>query len=261
MAVCESCGAQIQEGLTVCPQCGKPIVKMKTSLELKGENGRKAVKAKSFSPSDNYGDIFDGNSVGGTEPVKITKEAIKENKQVNSGPKKTSGVAKFFSMLLKIVIVAAIGFGIYYFVTNVVMKKEGPETYQEVLDIFKAAVNENDEEKLLSLVPEYITANKALVDDIMPQVEETQYTTITVIKETTWTSADLSEFNDRIQLEHGKTVDAKEGVTLKLGLRGKMLNKSGIPISYMEVELDFVKLKGIWYPNIEMMQNELFKQD
>lgn len=258
MAVCESCGAKIQEGLTVCSQCGKPMVKMKTSLSLKGENGKKAVKAKAFSPADDFGDIYDDNSIGGKEPVEITKEDIKEKKAEQSGPKRPSGVAKFFGILVKLAILAVIGFGIYYLITEVIMKPKGPETYQAAIDVFKAAVNENDEEKLLSLVPEYITANKALVQDIMPMVKETEYTTITVIKETKWSSADISKFNDRVQMQHIETVDAKDGVTLKLGLRGNMKNASGIPISYMEVEIDFVKIRGVWYPDIEMVKEKLF---
>lgn len=261
MAVCESCGAKIQEGLTVCSNCGKPIVKMKTSLSLKGENGKKAVKAKAFSPTDDYGDIYDGNSVGGTEPVELTKEDIKENKPSHSGSNASSGIGKFFGILIKLAIVAAIGFGIYYLFANVILKPKGPETYQEALDVFQEAVNENDEEKLLSLVPEYITANRAFVQDILPLVEETEYTTITIIKQRKWSDTEVEAFNDRVQMEHIETVDAKDGVTLKLGLRGKMLNASGIPISYMEVELDFVKIRGVWYPDIEMVKNKLFTKN
>ena len=44
MAVCESCGARVQDGITICPECGRPVVKMKTSLGLKGENGKKPVQ-------------------------------------------------------------------------------------------------------------------------------------------------------------------------------------------------------------------------
>ena len=61
-------------------------------------------------------------------------------------------------------------------------------------------------------------------------------------------------------MQHIETVDAKDGVTLKLGLRGKMKNASGVPISYMEVELDFVKISGVWYPDIEMVKAKLFTE-
>ena len=52
MAVCESCGARVQDGFTICPECGRPVVKMKTSLELKGENGKKAEKQRAYTPTD-----------------------------------------------------------------------------------------------------------------------------------------------------------------------------------------------------------------
>ena len=71
----ESCGARVQDGITICPECGRPVVKMKTSLGLKGENGKKPVQQRAYTPTDDYGDIYDGNSIGGTDPVKITKES------------------------------------------------------------------------------------------------------------------------------------------------------------------------------------------
>lgn len=64
MAVCESCGARVQDGITICPECGRPVVKMKTSLGLKGENGKKPVQQRAYTPTDDYGDIYDGNSIG-----------------------------------------------------------------------------------------------------------------------------------------------------------------------------------------------------
>lgn len=258
MVECESCGAKNIDGVTICAQCGRPIVKMKTSLSLKGENGRKVEKAKAFSPTDDYGDIYDGNSVGGTDPVELSKEDIKEKKSSESGPRKATGVKKFFGIVIKLAILGAIAFGIYCFITQVILKPKGPETYKEALDIFKEAVNENDEEKLLSLVPEYITANKGFVQDILPRVKETEYTTITIKEEIPWTDAQVSAFNDRVQMEHIETVDAKAGVTLKLGLRGKMKDKNGTELTYMPVELDFVKIRGVWYPDIEMVKEKLF---
>ena len=44
-----------------------------------------------------------------------------------------------------------------------VLKPNGPETYEDAVKAFQTAVNEDDSEKLQALVPEYITANKALV--------------------------------------------------------------------------------------------------
>ena len=63
MAVCESCGARVQDGITICPECGRPVVKMKTSLGLKGENGKKPVQQRAYTPTDDYGDIYDGKII------------------------------------------------------------------------------------------------------------------------------------------------------------------------------------------------------
>ena len=168
MAVCESCGARVQDGITICPECGCPVVKMKTSLGLKGENGKKPVQQRAYTPTDDYGDIYDGNSIGGTDPVKITKEDVKEYKELNKKQGGGSGVGKVFGTIFKFIIFAAIVFGIYMFVTKVVLKPNGPETYEDAVKAFQTAVNEDDSEKLQALVPEYITANKALVEEILP---------------------------------------------------------------------------------------------
>ena len=159
MAVCESCGARVQDGITICPECGRPVVKMKTSLGLKGENGKKPVQQRAYTPTDDYGDIYDGNSIGGTDPVKITKEDVKEYKELNKKQGGGSGVGKVFGTIFKFIIFAAIVFGIYMFVTKVVLKPNGPETYEDAVKAFQTAVNEDDSEKLQALVPEYITAN------------------------------------------------------------------------------------------------------
>ena len=261
MAVCESCGARVQDGLTICPECGRPVVKMKTSLGLKGENGKKPVQQRAYTPTDDYGDIYDGNSIGGSDPVKITKEDVKEYKEQNRKQGGGSGVGKVFGTIFKFVIFAAIVFGIYLFVTKVVLKPSGPETYEEAVTAFQTAVNEKDSEKLQALIPEYITADKALVENILPYVNNTNYTSIKIIKATEWNSTQVDEFNDKIQVEHGKTADAREGVTLKLGLRGSMKDTNGVLRQYMEVNIDFIKIKGVWYPDIEQVQTQLFKQE
>lgn len=260
MAVCESCGAHVQDGVTICPECGRPVVKMKTSLGLKGENGKKAEKQRAYTPTDDYGDIFDGNSVGGSEPVTITKEEVKEYKELNRKQSGGSGIGKVFGTIFKFVIFIAIVVGIYFFVTKVVLKPNGPETYKEAVTAFQIAVNEDDSEKLQNLVPSYVTANKALVEDILPYVQETNYTSIKIIDTQEWSSSDVDTFNDRIQVEHGKTADAKEGVTLKLGLRGTMKDINGVRRQYMEVNIDFIKIKGVWYPDMDQVKDQLFKQ-
>ena len=61
-------------------------------------------------------------------------------------------------------------------------------------------------------------------------------------------------------MEHGKTADAKEGVTLKLGLRGTMKDINGVRRQYMEVNIDFIKIKGVWYPDMDQVKDQLFKQ-
>ena len=261
MAVCESCGARVQDGITICPECGRPVVKMKTSLGLKGENGKKPVQQRAYTPTDDYGDIYDGNSIGGTDPVKITKEDVKEYKELNKKQGGGSGVGKVFGTIFKFIIFAAIVFGIYMFVTKVVLKPNGPETYEDVVKAFQTAVNEDDSEKLQALVPEYITANKALVEEILPYVQETNYTSIKIIDTSIWGTSEVDAFNDKIQLEHGKTADAREGVTLKLGLRGTMKDCNGVKRQYLEVNIDFIKIKGVWYPDIEEVQDQLFKQN
>lgn len=262
MAVCESCGARVPDGTTICPECGRPVVKMKTSLELKGQNGKKPVKQTAYTPSDDYGDIYDGNSVGGTEPVTITKEEIKEQKELNqkhgSG---NSGIGKVIGTIFKFLIFVGIVFGIYLFVTKVVLKPNGPETYEEAVTAFQVAVNDSDKDKLLALVPEYITTNKALVEDIYPYVQDTNYTSVKIIKETVWSSSEVDKFNDDTYTEHAKEPNAKEGVTLKLGLRGTMKDTTGVTRQYMEVSIDFMKIKGVWYPNMEQVQNLLFKAE
>ena len=207
------------------------------------------------------GDIYDGNSIGGTDPVKITKEDVKEYKELNKKQGGGSGVGKVFGTIFKFIIFAAIVFGIYMFVTKVVLKPNGPETYEDAVKAFQTAVNEDDSEKLQALVPEYITANKALVEEILPYVQETNYTSIKIIDTSIWGTSEVNAFNDKIQLEHGKTADAREGVTLKLGLRGTMKDRNGVKRQYLEVNIDFIKIKGVWYPDIEEVQDQLFKQD
>lgn len=261
MAVCESCGARVQDGITICPECGRPVVKMKTSLGLKGENGKKPVKQRAYTPTDDYGDIYDGNSIGGTEPVKITKEEVKEYKELNKKQGGGSGARKVIGMIFKLIIFVAIVFGIYLFVTKVVLKPNGPETYEAAVTAFQTAVNEDDSEKLQELVPTYITANKALVEGILSYVEQTNYTSVKILNTEEWDSSEVDAFNDRIQMEHGKTADAKDGVTLKLGLRGTMKDTKGVNRQYLEVSIDFIKIKGVWYPDMEQIQDRLFKQE
>ena len=78
----------MQDGITICPECGRPVVKMKTSLGLKGENGKKPVQQRAYTPTDDYGDIYDGNSIGGTDPVKITKEDVTRNRAAEAASAK-----------------------------------------------------------------------------------------------------------------------------------------------------------------------------
>lgn len=251
MAVCETCGAKVQDGITLCPECGRPVVKMKTSLGLKGQNGKKPVKTTAYNPADAFGDIYDGNSVGGTDPIKVSKEDLADLKSTTKKQRGKSGVGKFIGNVIKLAIFVAICFGIYTIVKDTIGKVKGPETYQEALNLFKEAVNAKDQEQMEGMIPGYITANKLEAENLIRRLDDTEFTDIKILKATDWTDALVDDFTQQVQLEHGSTAGVRKGVTLRVGLRGKMKNMSGVTVSYMEAEIYLIQIKGAWYVDVE----------
>lgn len=260
MAVCESCGAKVQDGLTICSECGRPVKKMKTTLELKGQNGRKPKKATMFSPADEYGDVVDSNSVGGAEPVTVTKEKIEyyESENKKEKRKKRPGI---FTWIIRLVVLAAIGYGVYYLCVNVLFKPDGPETYEEAFDAVIEATNSKDKENIMTCIPAYITDNIRVSEGYLSNMHDADIESAEIKQDTVhmWSKQELNAMNDDVQLQHGKTANIKEGVTFTAKLRGYARNEKGNRVArYTEVEMNFIKIKGVWYFDIESYDTSAF---
>lgn len=263
MKTCHVCGALVDDRELVCPECGATVVKHSEGFALKTDEPvkkRSNPMGTTVSTGSGITDILRGDDDGytddyisGSMPISLSKTELKGDYSA----KRKSNVG---GLIFKFVLVVALIFGVYYLVTNVFMKKEGATEAEQVIDLYTEAVNEKDRDKLLLIIPPYITTNLERADDILEEMKDVHFDEYEIISKTDYSSSEVTALQDSIKLQTGKTANLKAACIMKIRLKGTTLNQSGVAVQkYSEVELEFVNIRDIWYLHIDTYSNPDFE--
>lgn len=257
MKTCHVCGCFVDDGELVCPECGATVVKSTGGLSLKQEEPEKKkktnpigmtvstgsgltdiLKAGDYDEGEAEADPFNGGSI----PVSMSKNIIEDDEPV----KKKSG--NVFGVLFKIVIFAAIAFGIYYLITNVILKKEGADTYEAALDMYIEALNDNDAQAMSEIVPSYMSDATEVAQSWIDSLNGANISEYSISRTDTIDDNDLTFIEEEVKLERNKVVDIREGVTLIVDFRGVSYNNAGNSVNRGgELKMQFIKIENRWY--------------
>ena len=216
MKMCQVCGSFVEDYEDYCPECGAafPSEQKESSIGLTLKENTETYKRATnpMGTTISNGDegltsvLMDGMEEDGYyQDIDGSFSSINYsfNNRVDDEPTKhKSKVGKY---IFTVLFFAAIAFGIYMFVTNVLLKKEGAATYQEAMQIYVDAVNNKDEEALSTIVPPYHNSVSLTAKDYLNNL---QGVTIKYVEKdvTTLSKQQKNIVMDTIKMEYGKTV-------------------------------------------------------
>ncbi len=268
MKTCHVCGALVDDRELTCPDCGATVVMSTSGLALKANEPVKKPVGNPMgmtmstgsgltdilrAPDDNFSDYekeeFYG---GGSIPLTFTKTVI------DDGPAKKKKT-KVGATVFKILLLCALAYGIYYLVVNVFLNKEGAFSYEEVIDIYVAAVNEEEKgDDIKLIVPPYISVAQDGVDLLMKGMDGIDISNYKIVDTYYYTASDIRELQDSIKLQTSKTANIKDACKVTIRFEGTIDN-AGYDVKHSEVDMVFVQIRDRWYLHVDTYDNPEFK--
>lgn len=271
MKTCHVCGCEVDDKELVCPDCGATVVKSTSGLSLKAETEKRKSgnpMGHTISTGSGYTDILraeddefsgpeDDPFHGGSIPASFAKTHIEDGEY-----KKKKNHARIIGNIIKIVFVLALAFGIYLFVTKVVLKKDGIDNVDDAIDVFVEAVNAKDKSKLKEIMLPYYN-----------QLEEAEYcidrmggVTIAgnkVVARKTIDRIQLDQIQEMLKAEKNRMVYLDDGYAVTFAMNGTVVKKNGgTDVNFGgEVTIQFFELKGKWYLDTDSLDYSFFVPD
>lgn len=263
MKVCHVCGCEVDDRELICPDCGATVVKHSGTLSIKSEEETKRKlnpMGMTVSTGSGLTDILrnesefdnvdvDDDYFGGSIPLGMAKTVIEDD------GKKKSDTGKVFGKVIKVLFVLALLYGAYWLVTNVFMNRDIVESHEEAIEIYVEAVNNNDAEMMLKIIPSYLNDPSTPAEKITKELENVNISRYDILTVTDMSSGDINSLQEQIKLATTKTANIKEAVTVRVRFYGTTKNTAGQDVQKNnEVELVFIKVKDNW-----LLETESYK--
>lgn len=257
MKMCQVCGSFAEDYEDYCPECGAPFpAEEKQSMSgltlkeadptykvatnpmgttISNGDGLTSVLVEGMEEDGYYGDI-DGSFTS----VNYQKLAFEDNDEKVKGKNKV-GKTLFSVALIVLAIV-----GGYFFVTKVLIKKVGAESYQEAMDMYVTAVNDKDADTLKLIVPPYHNSPSQTANDYLAE-----YQGVTIkYKQKSIESLTKQKCNivmDAIKLEYGKTVVPDEAYIVTATVKFTTDRAGRVTEKSEKVDYLVIKIKKRYY--------------
>ncbi len=264
MKKCPMCGTSVDEHASECPECGCPIAdtsgfSLKSSPGGSKKSGNPMGKSISTGSGltdllregdDAYDDFDDTSSPYGSIPISLSRTNVGD-----LNIKKKSKLGKY---IFRIVLLCAVAYGIYYLITNVLMTDKA-KSYNQALDYFVEAINEDDVEKMELIIPPYIDKTGSQAKDYLENLGILHINSYNVRDLTQMATADIESLQDSIKLETGVTARIKEGYSMMVDLKVTVEGDSSQYVkgsSFMiTTYMEFINIKDNWYLQINSYEN------
>jgi hypothetical protein len=248
MRKCHVCGLEVDDRTYICPDCGAEIVGSSGGLSLKA--GTQEVKKKTgsslgttVSTGSGLTDILRGDDDVedfGSMPAAISYDLT--DYETNKKAKRHFGKSIF-----KLICVAALAFGLYMLITQVFLKKTGPETYMEALETYIEAINNSDQDKMEFVIPPVYENKESTASEALSKLDGVSIDNYEVEDKYFLNSDEISTLQDSIKYATTKTANMSDVVNIKLRISGKLGSLVSSGATNGEITVQVVHIRNSWY--------------
>ena len=263
MKTCKVCGSLVEDREWNCPECGASMITSGGSLSLKAEEQKKkrtnpmgtTVSTGSgltdiLRAEDDYGE--DDNPVYGSIPVSFSKTIIEEEE----ARKKAKANHRLIASIFKTIFLLALVVAIVVIAVKVSEKEKGASTYKEAVKIYVEAVNNSNTDKMLLIMPNFLTSKKTTAKELLEKYEGVEFTNYSIKSAEPISENALLKLTETIKLENGKNANRSDGYVVEVEFTGSVDGGEVITtVAVMEIYRD----NGSWYLYPETYSNPLFE--
>ncbi|MBQ9200430.1 MAG: hypothetical protein IJ141_09670 [Lachnospiraceae bacterium] len=264
MKKCPMCGVSLEDHVTECPECGCPIADTSGFSLKNSPGGRKKSgnpMGKTISSGSGLTDIlregddayddYDDSSVGGSIPISLTRTDIE-------GDYSSRRKGKIGKYIFRIVLLAAVAYGVYYLITNV-FTSDRAKSYDEALEYFVEAVNNDDAEKMELIIPKYVKDTSKKAKDYLENISMMHINSYQVKDLDKLSKTEVEALQDAIKLETGETARIKEayGMTVELKVTVEESSSQYVKGTSMLLTpyMEFININNKWYLQVDSYEN------
>ena len=248
MKFCQMCGCEVEEGVSVCPECGNRIADTSAFSLRAREVKKKASNPMGTTVSTGSGltDILRGEddedvdesfgSISGSMPVSLSMTQI----DGDYSSKKNRRVGK---MIFRLFLLAALAAGIYFFVVHIILANSKARSYNEAIKFIQESINDNDVDKMMKVIPPFMTDPETDAKDFidsMGSVYIDDYDTKDLVE---YDKDQKEALQDAIKLQTSKTSRILEAYDMTVDFKTEI----GGSTSHIEMPMTFVNIADKWY--------------
>ncbi|MGN0436771.1 MAG: hypothetical protein ACI4D8_09110 [Wujia sp.] len=266
MKTCIKCGATADDKEYICPACGADLVK-KTNFALKPQEEKKKVAnpmGTSVSTGSGLTDILragddeDGvdndDFVAGSIPIALSKTIIDDSDY------KVKRKSKLIPNIIKLVLLLLVLFGIYYVVTQVILKDVGAKSKESVVKIYIEAINDDDVDRFKVIVPAYVGDAKGVSSDLINEMEDIHIDGYDIIEANEFDTDALNKLTEGIKFQTTKTANISEAYELKVSFTAHAEDDTSNTFN-TTTTMVVVKIRDSWYLNVIDYVNPIFDRE
>ena len=253
MKNCPMCGAQVDDHATECPECGCPIADT-SGFSLKG-GGAAPRKSNAHSMGTtvstgsgltdilNDGIEEDYSSVGGSIPISLSKNDVGDYEV-----KHKSNIGK---TIFRILFIALLAVGAYYLLDYFVFSNKRAYSYEEAIDNYIKAINDNDVDYMRGIMPSYVDDKQAKAQEIIDDMSSLHINSYTIDDREGLVDKEIFELQEAIKLQTSKTARITSAINFKItfnvtvtGESSKLKQGSDLNIT---MNMSFIEINNKWY--------------
>ena len=258
MKKCPMCGIDVSDHATECPECGCPIADT-SSFALKGGPVRKRSGnslGTTVSTGSGLTDILnegqdDFSDIEGSIPISLS---VKENDEYKA--KKRRHIGKIF---FRAIFLVALAFGAYYLARTYILSNRHAYSYEEAVDFYVKAVNEDDISYMTGIIPKYLDDREEEAESILNNTASLHINSYTIDDKYMLEDSEIYELRDAIKLQTSKTAKVttayKLKVTFNVDVDAGSKTLPGGSNLYITMDMDFIEINNKWYLQVGSYDN------
>lgn len=263
MKTCSECGTRVNSAVLICPECGHTFPRESgTKLSLKQNTGGSNSHSLGMTINDGTSSVmmddnFEAQDTGyyGSVNHKLFAELEEDEKEAAAYRKRRES-KKVVSLLIRIAVIGALIYGVYFVLMTYVFVKKGADTYTDALNMYMEAINNEDASKMSEIVPPYFPDRKEEGQKWIDRIVGSKFTSISVSKRDRIPADEFTEMQDNIKMIYNKTLYITDSCRLTVEIKG---SKKGINKGCF-VKIDLIESEGKWYIFPDTYKNPMFEQ-